>query len=359
MVKRNRSPREEIRNYLISAIDKHPRDLVGIAADYFKISGQAIRNHINELIDKEIVTVSGKKKGIRYALKIHEKTFSCLVTRDLDESAVWARDVQPFIPKLKENALFICNYGFTEMLNNIKDHSGSSDAYIWIAYDALGIQFGLFDHGIGIFNKIQKDFHLENKSDAILELAKGKLTSDPEHHSGEGIFFTSRLVNDFAILSDDLYFYGHDDNDWLIPLERHGNGTAVFMKIDIESKLDPNEVFNKFASPEIDDYGFAKTHFPVKLLQHEGEALVSRSQAKRLVLRFGQFREVILDFEGVTRIGQGFADEIFRVFKQKNPQVHLTPINLSEHVEQTIKHVLSHSLIPNTEPTELSEKREE
>ncbi|MFH1304941.1 MAG: STAS-like domain-containing protein, partial [Candidatus Omnitrophota bacterium] len=86
--------------------------------------------------------------------------------------------------------------------------------------------------------------------------------------------------------------------------------------------------------------GFSKTTIPVKLLKHEGEELISRSQAKRLIARFDRFKEVILDFEGVKTIGQSFADEVFRVFRAQNPTVHLTWINTNEEIDRTIKHVL-------------------
>lgn len=338
--------RGQIRDFILFGLEKHPRDIVKIAAGHFNISRQAILKYVVKMSEEGLLEISGSKKGIKYGLKVYEKEFVCKVTRELDESEIWRDGILPFLPTLKENVSFICNYGFTEMVNNVKDHSSSNIVYIWAAYDAVWVRFGILDEGIGIFSKIQKDFNLSNKKDAILELAKGKLTSDPENHTGEGIFFTSRLYDDFTILSEDLYFHGHENSDWLLEMESAGNGTAVFMGIKRESSLDPNQIFNKFASPELDDYGFSKTHLPVNLLQHEGEALVSRSQAKRLLARFGQFREVVLDFSGIRRIGQGFADEIFRVFKRNNPQVNLIPINLSENVEQMIKRVLSNAQTP-------------
>ncbi len=90
----------------------------------------------------------------------------------------------------------------------------------------------VIDDGIGIFTKLQRDFNLANKNHAILELAKGKLTSDPTRHSGEGIFFTSRMFDEFAILSEDTAFFGHDNDDWLLPdRQMVTKGTAVNMTI--------------------------------------------------------------------------------------------------------------------------------
>ena len=89
-----------------------------------------------------------------------------------------------------------------------------------------------------------------------------------------------------------------------------------------------------------------KTVVPVRLAQHEGEKLVTRSQAKRVAQRFERFKEVVLDFEGVAEIGQGFADELFRVFAKAHPDVRLRPINTSEAVTQMVRRVLGASSGP-------------
>ena len=44
--------------------------------------------------------------------------------------------------------------------------------------------------------------------------------------------------------------------------------------------------------------------------------LISRSQAKRLLSGFKRFSKISLAFEGITCIGQGFADETFHVYKK-------------------------------------------
>jgi len=76
-------------------------------------------------------------------------------------------------------------------------------------------------------------------------------------------------------------------------------------------------------------------------MEHEGESLLSRSQAKRLISRFDRFLEVVLDFDGVKQIGQAFADQIFRVFRNKHPNVRLRIINTTKDVSNMIKRVQS------------------
>ena len=74
-------------------------------------------------------------------------------------------------------------------------------------------------------------------------------------------------------------------------------------------------------------------------MEYEGELLLSRSQAKRLITRFDKFLEVILDFQGVSEIGQAFADEVFRVFRNAHPNVQLEPINCSPAVQRMIAYI--------------------
>ncbi len=92
------------------------------------------------------------------------------------------------LPELSRNINDICHYGVGEMVNNVMAYSGASKLEIAVKCNAIAIGFWIIDNGIGIFTKIQRDFNLADKNQAILELAKGKLTSDPSQHSGEGIF---------------------------------------------------------------------------------------------------------------------------------------------------------------------------
>ena len=57
---------------------------------------------------------------------------------------------------------------------------------------------------------------------------------------------------------------------------------------------------------------------------------ISRSEAHRLLTGFDRFRAVVLDFKGVEEIGQGFADETFRVWAAAHPLVKLKPVEMSK-----------------------------
>lgn len=88
-----------------------------------------------------------------------------------------------------------------------------------------------------------------------------------------------------------------------------------------------------------------------------GTEFVSRSEAKRLVRGLERFREVVLDFEGVRLVGQGFADEVFQVWSSAHPQVRLVPVGMSEPVafmvERARRGGVAHarSALPDSEPS--------
>jgi hypothetical protein len=224
------------------------------------------------------------------------------------------------------------------MVNNAIDHSNGTEVTITIERNVLLTEMHIRDDGTGIFRKIRDAHKLEDERHAILELAKGKLTTDPANHTGEGIFFTSRMMDDFAILSGDSYF-SHDqetDRDWTLSVSENRIGTSVFMRLRNDSRKSTQEVFDRFAE-EDEDYGFTKTILPVRLATYGQDNLVSRSQAKRLLSRVERFKTVLLDFKDVEFAGQAFIDEIFRVFVRNNPNMSIVPINTSSQVQRMIE----------------------
>ena len=226
------------------------------------------------------------------------------------------------------------------MLNNAIDHSSGDSVVVQIIKTAVLTDIMIYDNGEGIFNKIKRELGLLDERQAILELSKGKLTTDPKRHTGEGIFFSSRMMDDYAILSGKTYFSHQNikDADWILERQKFQNGTGVFMKLKNNTTRETKKIINRYTSD--DDYGFTKTIVPVRLAQYGDESLVSRSQAKRLLSRIDRFKTVILDFEGIRSIGQAFADEIFRVFTLSNKEINFLHINANKDVEQMIMHAI-------------------
>jgi len=335
---------EQIHKFILNNVEAHPRDIVRVTSDKFGVTRQAINKHIKQLIEQETITFSGTTSNRAYSLRplIQEKLGYKIDDR-IQEDVVWRNDILPLLENLPDNVENIWNYCFSEIFNNAIDHSNGTVIGVLVEKTAITTEIRIIDDGEGIFKKIQKVFGLMDERHAVLELAKGKVTTDPENHSGEGIFFSSRMTELFAILSGSTFFTHNrrDDLDWISdnePIE--GFGTCVVMKMKNNAANTVQKIFNRYANPESEDYGFNKTVVPVDLVQYGDEMLVSRSQAKRLLARVDRFKTVILDFESVTGIGQAFADEIFRVFARKKPGTRIVPINMNESVQRVIVHVL-------------------
>ena len=111
------------------------------------------------------------------------------------------------------------------------------------------------------------------------------------------------------------------------------------MKLKHHAQQTLNSIFDQFTSG--DDFAFSKTIVPVELAQYGNEALMSRSQAKRVLTRIEKFKTVLFDFSGVETIGQAFADEIFRVFALAHPHIELIPIHASLDVQAMIARALA------------------
>ena len=278
---------------------------------------------------------AGKTRSRVYKLAQLSSWQESFDLRTQSEDAAW-QVVAPHLGPLPDNIRRIWQYGFTEMFNNAIDHSGSDRAFVAMSRTATTTEVSITDFGVGIFRKIQKNLDLLDERHAVLELAKGKFTTDPKNHSGEGIFFTSRIFDQFRMLSGKVFFshrFGSDE-DWILgDDDGSSDGTRVTMILNNHTARSLSALFHEYADV---DEGFSKTVVPVRLATYGDDNLTSRSQAKRLLARFDRFRVVMLDFSGVDSIGQAFADQVFRVFAEEHPEVTLMPYNAEPEVAEMI-----------------------
>lgn len=329
----------EIDTKLLARVAKHPQDLVAVVGNELGLTRQTVSARARALIEAGYLAKSGTTRPT-YSLGPSRRAVFTHALRGLEEDRVWSRDVAPLLRGLPANLFDICHHGLTEMVNNAIDHSDGSHLRVFVDRTRETVTLMVSDDGVGIFRKITAALGLPDERLALLELSKGKLTTDPRRHTGEGVFFTSRMFDRFQIASGELVF-DHDDaqaDDLLDDIEpRYARrGTTVLMEIATRSKRTAKQVFDKFSSGA-DDYAFAKTLVPVRLAKVGDENLVSRSQAKRLMQRVERFRTVVLDFAGVAGIGQAFADEVFRVFANAHPDIELVPVHATPAVQQMIR----------------------
>jgi len=331
-----RVPNSAITRFIIDQVDTHQADIAAAVIARFGVTRATASNYVRRLVQSGVLDASGQTRGKRYRLKELDKASGIeSITPETQDDDVWRREILPHFAAAPANITAICAYGFTEMFNNVIDHA-DSDKSIWLfARNASIISMQIRDYGVGIFEKIQKSCGLADHRQALFELSKGKLTTDHRRHTGEGIFFTSRMFDYFSVVSADIFYSRRvdDDHQWLIdwqPTTERLPGTHIVMEIAVNSARKIEEVFSQY---ETTDAGFSKTSISLTLARYALDQLISRSQGKRLMARLEGFREVILDFEGVESVGQGFADEVFRVFVLDHPTVLLIPVNMKPTVK--------------------------
>ena len=265
-----------------------------------------------------------------------------LRNRGLAEDVVLRRikDDSGIFYRLPSNVANILDYAFTEMLNNAIEHSRSKNIAVQVRRSRGRVDFNVADRGVGIFNVIKQTRHLANELEAIQELIKGKLTTDPKRHSGEGIFFTSKVADLLVIKgSGKKLVFDNKKADVFVEDIKPIIGTAVEFSVDERSKKELRRIFADYAG---EGFEFAKTIVTIKLFKTKGDYM-SRSQARRVLTGLEKFKTVVLDFKGVQTVGQAFADEVFRVWQKNHPAIRIELCNATENIRFMVQHAASTS----------------
>ena len=337
------SKRDNIKKYMMQKIFYKNKGFLKDTIENFEISNTTAYRYLNDLIDKKIVK---KNHNDEYELVLtNNSSFKYSIDKkNTYEDRIYIETLAPIIEDLDKNVKEIWEYAFTEMFNNVIDHAETEEAIINIRRNALYTWVKIQDKGIGIFEKIAKYFEYKDLDEAILSLFKGKLTTDRKNHSGEGIFFTSKVMDHFYAISSNKVFTRDNAKEQLNDIELFGKnyigyknkkGTTITMALTNESTQNLREVFDMYSD---DTGGFSITKIPMGHVC-DNRYPVSRSQAKTLYFGFDKFEKVILDFNGVEDIGQGFAHELFFVFENKHPEIKLEVINANDNIKKMINRV--------------------
>jgi anti-sigma regulatory factor (Ser/Thr protein kinase) len=339
----------DIKKLIIAEIEKKGVLKMAELQKKFGFSRAYINRITADLINQGKILRLGAGRGSKYVASnptAYAKAKSAIlsfnrvyVNKNLIEDAVLEeiKKATGIFDELPKNIHSILSYAFLEIMNNAIEHSGSSKIQVLLAHDlgSRSVGFVIADSGVGVFQNILTQFNLPDEYSAILHLAKGKQTTDPARHSGQGIFFTSKMADGFVLRSSTkLWRVNNLIDDWFIEDRAKIIGTAVSFYISLETKRKINEVFAKYTSP--DDFEFSKTKVAVKLYRH-GKNLLSRSEARRIIFGLDKFKAVVLDFSGVASVGQGFVDEIYRVWQIAHPAIAIESINANANIEIMIK----------------------
>lgn len=336
---------EKVKNYILRLIKNGRKDYVKSTVESFDISKSSVYNYVNQMQTDGLI----EKSGNAYVLKTNVFHYFLKNDGTLGEDRIYNQFISQHI-QFKKNVNSIWNYAFTEMMNNAIEHSEAENIAIGVYQNCLDTQILIKDDGIGIFKKIQgfiKETRNENISlrECVSLLFAGKFTTAKQLHTGEGIFFTSHIMDEFVIYSDDNFFTRNNfkstqiEDGNLHSFMQMEKGTIVRMTLSNNTKKVLSEVFNTFAPV---DEGFIKTTIPVAHM-FSGANPVSRSEARRLLECISLFNDIDLDFSGVEEIGQGFAHELFVLGKQKYSHINLRTVNTCKAVEDMIKRVINTS----------------
>lgn len=322
------------------------------SADITKATGFS-RTYINrffkELQNEGHLVLFGKSNRARYIsaskkafkkVKLHEFEYNRIMqNQNISEDTVLdeAKQKTWIFSKLPKNVSIITHYAFTEILNNAIEHSRSEEIIVKIKRDKNVILFTIKDQGVGVFSNMMRERNLSNVMEAIQDLLKGKQTTAPQSHSGEGIFFTSKAV-DYMIIksSNKKLIFDNQIEDVFIKDIKPVTGTIVECRIFSNSPKDLQNIFAQFSRESFD---FSRTSITVKLYKDDS-GYISRSQAKRILNGLEKFTTITLDFKDVELVGQGFADEVFRVWQGRHPGIKIEVKNTNENVQFMIQHVL-------------------
>ncbi|MBQ7373201.1 MAG: DUF4325 domain-containing protein [Clostridia bacterium] len=332
--------KELVKQYILNLIAKNHPQIVAKTLDAFSddISKSTVYNYLNELCDSGII----KKEKNGYSLVKQISKFKYVNDGTLDEDRVYDNDIAPILSNDKDNVKRAWRYAFTEMMNNAIEHSTSKEIIVMVETTAVYVTMYVSDFGVGIFNNIREFIKKEKGKDLTLKecatlLFAGKFTTAKSRHSGEGIFFTSHLMDSFVILSENVFFSRNNfkDINFDLDVEEGMVGTTVLMRLSRNSKKTTTEIFSRFSNI---DEGFIKTQIPIAHVFSD-YGPVSRSEARRLTELLHSFKEIELDFSGVEEVGQAFVHELFGVWLKNNPDVEITIINASPDVDFMIKRV--------------------
>ncbi len=330
---------ETIPSLVHDLLDLQSEVSIGAILERSGLTRQAIQYHLKKMVESGELEPIGAGRGRRYRRPLLFE--STLETKGLQEDQVW-KEVRGGIrdlDRLNRNADRIANYAFTEMLNNAIDHSGSETVRVTVGDRRERLAFLVADQGVGAFEHVRRQAGLEDHVAAIQEISKGKMTTDPKRHSGQGIFFTSKAVELFSLASNGWrWLVDNTRGDQTIGESHVRKGTAVGFEIDPTTERNLTSIFDEYTDDET--LGFDKSRIVVRLFEFDAP-FVSRPEAKRLARNLERFREVVVDFKGVEEVGQGFADELFRVWAGDHPDTSLVPVNMNRPVRLIVERALT------------------
>lgn len=327
-----------ITQWITAAALQHGAELPAWTMDRLALSRRRTLALLRRLADAQWLQIEGTSRRRRYSPGPLRQVVHRYALAGLQEDAPWRRDFAPCFV-LPEPVQRMARHAFTELVNNAVEHSGGSQVTVSMRQTPLQLQLLVSDDGCGLFERIGQSFDIDDPTLAMLELSKGKLTSAPHRHSGQGLFFSSRLADVFDIHANHAAFQcrSWEGRAWQAGRPATRTGTSVYLAISLDTPRTLEAVLQAHRGAA--GQGFARTQVPLHLLAGSAGVLASRAEARRVAARLSQFESAEINFAGVTDIGHGFADELFRVFGSDNPTLELQPTGMTPAVQAVVASV--------------------
>ncbi len=319
-------------HWITTAAIRQPARIDLELAAHAHVSVRTARRALVRLTELNWLVNEGSARRPRYRPGLLRQAVHRYALAGLAEDAPWDIDFAPFFV-LPPAVNRMVQHAFCELLNNAIDHSGGTHVTVSLRQTAGHAQLLVSDNGHGLFRNIAKAFAIDNPQAAMLELSKGKLTSQPLRHSGHGLFFTSRLADVFDLHANEASFQKRawDGQGWHPQRALKHEGTSVYASFALDTPRTLDAVRRAHSLDGI-GMGFERTVVPLRVITSAVTGLESRAQARRIGARLSEFRRVELDFCGVPDIGHAFADELLRVLAREAPAVELVPVNMTPSV---------------------------
>ena len=237
---------EQIKQYVLKLIDAKDKDFARKTVEYFGVSKSTVYHYVKKMCEDGILKKVEKPLPPYEIVTVTQK-FHYENNGRLGEDRIFRADILPLLNGYAPNVISAWQYAFTAMMNNAIEHSSAQEITVLFAGNPLKTKILITDNGIGIFKNIQAFLKKERDEDFTLDecvslLFAGKFTTAKSCHSGEGIFFTSHLMDEFFILSDGILFSRNNFADETIKSAEKIGGTAVSMSLNNQTKKTAKEV---------------------------------------------------------------------------------------------------------------------
>jgi anti-sigma regulatory factor (Ser/Thr protein kinase) len=324
---------------ITAAAVHHPHDLVKHVAESSGVSRCTALKAVKRLTQLGWLRSEGTPRRPHFSPGLLRQVVKRYALAGLQEDLPWSRDYAPFFA-LPTQVQRMTQHAFGELLNNAIDHSGGTSVTVSLRQTPSHVQLLVSDDGCGVFDQLSRSFALNDPALAMLELSKGKLTSQPTRHAGRGLFFTSRLADVFDLHANETAFQHRlwDGKGWHPGRALKHTGTSVYAAIALDTPRTLESVLHAHSLNGA-GVGFERTVVPLRLIASPLAGLDSRAQARRVAARLNAFRRAEVDFEGVPSIGHSFADELFRVMLPEFGELDLVPLNMTPAVAAMVDSV--------------------